>query len=634
MNKPQHHRSLSGSDAAARLLGRIFERSAQEIFVIHSGTGNIALVNHAACMNLGYSRDGLMCKAICDICPDLSLAELKKITDRLDGNGAFINIDSSFRRRVGTTYPIRARFEYVGTRDQPLLAVFASDISEKAINAHKMEIAAHIGKHCFSSMNLDSWEIQRDPALDAIYGFDAFDPHRTAHDFVECILPDYRETVREQFVALSLGTIEQIDHTFPIRSRDGQDKWIRGIGRISDHDPRIVVGMQTEVTADIEIAERERQNEVTLTRVKDNLETSEKELRTLMAAMPDAVTRATPDTVLTYANGKYCGFLGLQVEDVLGRSFFDFIPSSDHELTRNGLAKLTPQNPMASFEQAMGKPDQDTWFLWSNLKLFDGDGNPVEIISVGRDISDLVRARRALDASNAKLEKRNTALQKFSATVAHDLKSPIRHITMFADTLGKEIAAGRLEKVPDYANQIKTVAHDMTTLIEGLLEYSRIAYEDIEMDAVDMGEVVEDAKRLLWAQIDESSARITTEPLPVLVGNYKLLVSLMQNLIGNSIKYHRLATSPEITISCTKTLVDINLSVTDNGIGIDPRNEDWIFGIFHRLHSDQTEYAGTGIGLALARQIAESHHGTLKLDPDYRNGSRFILKLPRQQPGL
>ncbi len=616
--------------SALLVLGRLFERVSEAMLVFSPDTGRIELANHQACMTLGYARGELYQMAISEICNAVSADEQVKIAENLANGIPCDNIRTSFRRRVGTYMPARIRCELVQTTIDPLIAIFVTDLSGVSHVNSLHELAIDNPTQCFTSMNLDTWEIQRDPALDYMYGFAEFDPSRTAHVFMELVAPEYRDIVFEQFVQLSQCIIEKIDLCFRVVTVDGKTKWIHGVGRLSEHDPRMVVGLQTDVTEQQESRIREAETKDQLSRMRGVLASREKEFVELLVNLPDVVTRATPDTVLTFTNKRYCDFLGLPEDQILGRSFFDFIPEEGKALTRAALGELTPENPMVTFEQPMGDPESDQWYLWSNQILYDADKNPVEIISVGRDISELVRARKELNDSYSLLARKNETLERFSGTVAHDLKLPIRNIALLARMTEDNISGGDPDKAIANARQIVSVAESMTGLIDGLMEFSQIAYQDISLEMVDLSEAAGDARRHLWSTMSETDASLQIGSLPVAKGNHELLVRLFQHVIANSIKFRRPGSKPVIAITGQSDSSGITVYVTDNGIGIDPNYKDWVFGMFQRLHREEGELPGTGIGLTLARQIAEKHEGSLDLDTSYSDGARFVLKLPRK----
>jgi len=166
----------------------------------------------------------------------------------------------------------------------------------------------------------------------------------------------------------------------------------------------------------------------------------------------------------------------------------------------------------------------------------------------------------------------------------------------------------------------------MQRLIEDLLEFSRIDAKGKEFKAVDMDAVVAEALSNLEIAIQESNSKIKHDPLPTLHGDHVQLVALLQNLIGNAVKY-RGEKRPRIHIGAQQRGDSWLIGVSDNGIGIDPKEADKIFAIFRRLHGDN-RYSGTGIGLAICKKVVERHQGRIWVKSEPGAGSIFYFKLP------
>ncbi|MCF3643238.1 PAS domain S-box protein, partial [Rhizobium sp. TRM95111] len=363
------------------------------------------------------------------------------------------------------------------------------------------------------------------------------------------------------------------------------------------------------------------------------LEMQRREHLALLQNIPDLVGRFTRDRRVLFVNTNYAAFFGSTPEAMVGTDLLDHVPEYMREPTRLAFASVRPGEEISSKEvlhQRAGRPD--TWILWSLLAVFDDAGCP-EIVSVGRDISDLKREQARVAAQALELKRKNEALNQFTATVSHDLKAPLRHVAMFSEMITEEVRQGRMEELAAYADHVQKSAMRLQRLVESLLEYSQIAYQIGTVRAVPLAGVVDDALLLLEPQILESRAMITVGDLPVVEGDPELLKRLVQNLIGNAIKYRRPDAIPVLRIGGGRTQDAATFVVEDEGIGIAPRHAEKIFDVFQRLHRDETVYPGTGIGLALAKRIAESHGGAITLDTGYDGGARFVVRFPCRPDG-
>jgi light-regulated signal transduction histidine kinase (bacteriophytochrome) len=185
---------------------------------------------------------------------------------------------------------------------------------------------------------------------------------------------------------------------------------------------------------------------------------------------------------------------------------------------------------------------------------------------------------------------------------------------------------GKLDKrADDWIDRITQSTHKMQALITDLLQYSRVDSRSAQLSPVSLQEAFNAALGFLRPVIEESGASVTASELPVIIGNRIQLTQLLQNLIGNSLKYCE--KQPEVHVAARKTAEMWEVSVSDNGIGMDPKYHRKIFEIFGRLHGDQ-EYSGTGLGLALCRRIAERHGGAIRVDSRLGEGSTFYVSLP------
>lgn len=245
---------------------------------------------------------------------------------------------------------------------------------------------------------------------------------------------------------------------------------------------------------------------------------------------------------------------------------------------------------------------------------------------------DLEETRNALEQrstelalSNIALECSNVDLQQFAYVASHDLQEPLRAIKGFSRLLRLNYEGKLDETADDYLIWINQGVQRMQTLIDDLLGYSRVDSHSRPLEETDLGNAFDDAVARLGASISESGAEVTHDGLPTVVGDHSLLAQLLQNLISNGIKYHG-DDAPRVRISATKDGDEWQISVRDNGIGIDAKQHDRIFELFRRLHA-RDNYPGTGIGLAVCRRIVQRHGGRIWLESAPGRGSTFFFTL-------
>jgi PAS domain S-box-containing protein len=231
-----------------------------------------------------------------------------------------------------------------------------------------------------------------------------------------------------------------------------------------------------------------------------------------------------------------------------------------------------------------------------------------------------------LAGANQVLERSNIELQQFAYIASHDLQSPLRSISGFIQLLKLEYEDKLDEQACDWIRRTVNAIAQMQTLIRDVLAYSRVDSRSRPFAPTPFLDVFNDAVALLESSIHDAEAQVVCGELPVVMGDRSQLVQLMQNLIGNGLKYHG-DKSPRVYVSAERNGNEWIFSVRDNGIGIDPKYYERIFEIFKRLH-DQKEYPGTGIGLAVCRRVVTRHGGRIWLESEAGHGSVFHFTLP------
>jgi signal transduction histidine kinase len=239
-------------------------------------------------------------------------------------------------------------------------------------------------------------------------------------------------------------------------------------------------------------------------------------------------------------------------------------------------------------------------------------------------------SRAELALVNAELSRSNADLEQFAYVASHDLQEPLRKVTSFVQLLEQRYRGQLDERADQYIGFAVDGAKRMQVLINDLLAFSRVGRTTERFEPVDLAAAVSAALANLNTVITDEQARIELGPMPVVQGDESLLVSLWQNLLGNSLKF-RSALAPLIRIEVVRSGQEWLFSVTDNGLGIEPRFAEKIFVLFQRLHSREA-YSGTGIGLALAKRIVEAHGGRIWLDVDHQPGTRMCFTLPIPGP--
>jgi signal transduction histidine kinase len=249
---------------------------------------------------------------------------------------------------------------------------------------------------------------------------------------------------------------------------------------------------------------------------------------------------------------------------------------------------------------------------------------------IQREVDELQEANAQLDDRTRDLERSNRDLEQFAYVASHDLQEPLRKVSSFCQLLQRRYGGKLDERADQYIEFAVDGAQRMQRLINDLLTFSRVGRTTTGFEPVDLGRTAAAAAAQLATAVEETGGEIViSEGLPTVPGDPLLVQQMLMNLIGNGLKFHRENVPPVVRLDAVLRGEEWEISVSDNGIGIEPEFVDKIFVIFQRLHGRDV-YAGTGIGLALAKKIVEFHGGRIWVDhgePD-EPGTTIRLTLP------
>ena len=261
-------------------------------------------------------------------------------------------------------------------------------------------------------------------------------------------------------------------------------------------------------------------------------------------------------------------------------------------------------------------------------------GQVTRLVGIAMDISDRKLTENKLQQTATQLEAVNKELEAFSYSVSHDLRAPLRHINGFVNALQQKLATHHAltdSQVVHYLQVIETSSQKMALLIDGLLTFSRLGRKPIVYSPVSLRELVDEAIVLAQNNPDTTSpVEFVIGELPTIQGDVTLLQQVLSNLIGNAVKFSRHQPAPRVEIG---TLPDGTIFVRDNGVGFDMKYVDKLFGTFQRLHA-QTEFEGTGIGLAIVQRIVHRHGGTIWAESQPNQGATFYFTISRSSYSL
>ncbi len=354
----------------------------------------------------------------------------------------------------------------------------------------------------------------------------------------------------------------------------------------------------------------------------------------LLASAAEAIYGLDLDGRCTFANPACVRMLGYDAEaDLIGRDMHGLL----HPEARDGSCARGDDCPLAAVRDAAGPLHSDDLELWRRDDgCFPADFYAHPIIEEGArvgavctflDVTERRQAEREVARKTDLLESSNEELQRFAYAASHDLQEPLRAIISYLQLLELRYAEQLGGDAREFIGFAVDGARRMTKLIRDILEYSRVETQGRIFATASPEQCLDAALKDLKPLIDDTAARVTVESLPAVVGDASQITRLFQNLIGNAIKYRRTDRDPEIRVRAWPDQGMIAFAVQDNGVGIDPRDQDRIFVVFKRLHDDRN-LDGTGIGLAVCKRIVERHGGRIWVESTPGAGSTFLFTLP------
>lgn len=314
---------------------------------------------------------------------------------------------------------------------------------------------------------------------------------------------------------------------------------------------------------------------------------------------------------------------GLLGQDIIGKSHYQVFPEASeswravHSRVLAGSVESCDEDP---FQRKDGATE---WLQWEARPWRDSDGTISGLILFTQIVTGRKQLELRLKEQNEQLARSNRELDQFAYAASHDLQEPLRAISGCAQILGERYQALLDAEGHLLLAHLMDGAGRMKTLIEGLLDLARVNAAEPSFSAFDSRSAFDVAAHHLGPQLEESGARLTVGTLPPLAGNAIQFMQVLQNLIGNALKY-RSAAVPCLNVTAFRDGPLVHFSVSDNGIGIDPQYSERVFEVFQRLHG-RGEYPGTGIGLSVCRKIVERHGGRITLEPNEGGGTRVLF---------
>ncbi len=504
--------------------------------------------------------------------------------------------------------PLRDFFSAAGWADK--FEWQADRVDEIEARLAKAQQVARMG---FLDWNLHTDLIYWSDEMVHLFGYPRGHNLQTLSKTVGLVHPDDRALAQASIAAAVEGRgVHSLDHR--VLRDDGSVMWVHAEGEMlpprAGAPPRFL-GTLVDITA------RKR---------------AEEERRQVFERITDAFVALDRDWTYTFVNSKAAQLFGRTPESLVGRHIWTEFPEGiGQKFDLQYRQALATQQP-AFLEEYY--PPYDKWF---ENRIYP---SPEGLTIYFHDISERKLAEQQVRHLNQnlellvrkrtrKLEVANKELESFSYSVSHDLRAPLRAVTGFAQILQRRHRSALPEEGQRYLDNIVSASERMGRLIDDLLEYSRLGRKALRFGTVSLAEVMRHLRHDFAHRLAEEGGQLEIAPdLPEVCGEATLLGRLFSNLVDNALTYRRPGEPAQVRIDWREAGERIEVRVSDRGIGIPPEHQAKVFDVFQRLHGEE-EYAGTGIGLAVVKKVADLLDGEVRVESEPGKGSTFVVALPR-----
>jgi PAS domain S-box-containing protein len=595
----------------------MFEDHKAAMLFIQPTTGKIIDANPAAVKFYGYTKDILCSMEIQDIVQTSSdeYRIEQQVTDKDQGHFIFPHKLSNREIRIVEVYS-----SSIVIKKKPLLFQIIHDVTERRQAEIKLELSeqkyrelVEVQQELIVRVDIEGrfnfvneaycrkFGINRDDLI----GKKSFKPLVYPDDLPVTLMkmkelesPPYRVKIEQRaYTTDGLRWIEWDDTA--IMDHSGMIVEIQGVGR--------------------DIHERKQAEEA--------LRESEERFRNLADSMPQIVWTANPDGSVDYYNNRVTELEGISRNSDGSWKWVPVLHEDDIQPTVEAWNKSFNSGEYYEItHRVKTRNGKYKWLLSRAYPIKNSEGGIIKWYGTATDINEQKETEKALELALLELKRSNKELEQFAYTASHDLQEPIRMIRSYAQLLDLKNKKTMNKPSREYLKFIMEGASRMQQLINDLLIYSRVSTTRKYFEDVDCALILKDVLEDLKFRIQEENAVIEAGSMPVVKGDRTQLRQLFQNLIQNAVKF-RCENNPEIKITSIKDNGSWLFSVTDNGIGIDPKFHERIFVIFQRLNPRE-KYPGTGVGLAICKKIVESHGGRIYVKSEVNKGATFYFTIP------
>jgi PAS domain S-box-containing protein len=477
---------------------------------------------------------------------------------------------------------------------------------------------------CIAGM--DGYFKRINPAFEKILGYSKAELLNTP--FIELVHPDDRASTLAEMQKLSAG-VSTLNFENRYRCCDGSYRWIAWVTAPIPEEGKLYAVAH-------DITDRKHTEEA--------LYQSQERYRAIVNTVTSVLWTTDAEGRFVERQSGWEAYTGQIWPDHQGWDWVTMLHPNDRDSIKTRWMQSLSDH---SFYESSGRlwcaaSQEYRYFEVRALPLFYADGQVREWAGTITDVHDRKQSELKIRQLNEELESRvhqrtaqleaaNKELESFSYSVSHDLRAPLRHIAGFVELLQKNLKSTSLD--PTSERYLATIAHTTKqagTLIDDLLSFSRMGRSEMRFISFSMMELLQEVKRELDVETQDRSIDWKIHPLPSVQADPSMLRLVLRNLLENAVKYSRLTPETEIEVGSLDHKTEIVFFVRDNGIGFDMRYVHKLFGIFQRLHT-QSQFEGTGIGLANVQRIIHRHGGRVWAEGEVDRGATFYFSLPKEE---
>lgn len=600
-----------GNNLEQQNMPNLIVDNAADVIIGANLHGEINYCNAAACARYGYTREEFIGMPYQQLLPKALKNEFENIKERLLFNETFEPFVAERVAKNGDVFVLSNQYSPIKSEEGRIsgISCIQREAAQYSKAVGKSQAFLETAPDAMVIVNQFGQIVLVNAQVENLFGYTKSE---LLGEDVEVLIPDevlsvhkkhrakyfQQPTMRNMGQGLELNGKHKDGHLFPVEISLSPVKTDEG----------------TFVSAAIrDITERKK---------------AEKKFRGLLESAPDSMVIIDNEGFIQLVNTQTEKIFGYTKEELVGEKVEILIPKRfqlNHPKKRDGFYNNPSTRPM------------NTGLLLSGARK-GGEEFPIEIslsplemeegtlVSAAiRDITERIKAEQELKRYNEELKNKNKELEQFAYIASHDLQEPLRTVASLVDLLSEQHADQLKDEGQHFLGFIKSATQRMTSLINGLLEYSRIG-NNRKLGSVDCNKLISNILADFSSVIKKSNAEFDVPDLPVIMGYETELRQLFQNLIHNAIKFRKPNRNPKISLSAKYKFDHWEFSIRDNGIGIQPKHQSKIFMIYQRLHS-RNEYEGTGIGLSHCQKIVEMHKGKIWVESTPDEGSTFYFTI-------